>query len=155
EEAQRAFWKAVRVGELHLRSLQSDADRLAWERDAAPAYRGLVDVYARQSGGATRAFEIWEWYRASAFRGSLSKSSVKGLDLAKLDTGTGTPFESQIKATVPTLKHETVISFAYLPSGVAAWAFDDRGINFAWLTPSAGELAGLVRHFAQECANPS
>lgn len=154
-EAQRAFWNAVRVGELHLRSLQSDADRLAWERDAAPAYRGLVEVYARKSGGATRAFEIWEWYRASAFRGSLSKSSVKGLDLAKLDTGTGTSFESQIKATLPTLKHETVISFAYLPTGVAAWAFDDRGVNFAWLTPSGEELAGFVRHFAQQCANPS
>ena len=154
-EAQRAFWNAVRVGELHLRSLQSDTDRLAWERDAAPAYRALVEVYARKSGGATRAFEIWEWYRASALRGSMSKSSIKDLDLAKQDIGPSTPFESQIKATLHTLKHETVISFAYLPSGVAAWAFDDRGVNFAWLTPSGEELAGLVRHFAQQCANPS
>ena len=154
-EAQRAFWNAVRVGELHLRSLQSDADRLAWERDAAPAYRALVEVYARKSGGATRAFEIWEWYRASAFRGSMSKSSIRDLDLAKLDTGPSTPFESQIKATLATLKHETIVSFAYLPSGVAAWALDDRGVNFAWLTPSAEELAGLVRQFAQQCANPS
>jgi CHAT domain-containing protein len=53
------------------------------------------------------------------------------------------------------LKHETVISFAYLPSGVAAWAFDDRGMNFVWIAASADELAGRVRGFAYLCADPS
>jgi CHAT domain-containing protein/tetratricopeptide (TPR) repeat protein len=154
-EAERAFWNAVRVGEVHLWSLQSDTDRLAWERDAAPAYRALVEIYARKSDGAARAFELWEWYRASALRGPLSWSSARDLDLAKLETGPAPPFLSRIRATLPALKHETVISFAYLPSGVAAWAFDDRGVNFAWLTPSGEELAGHVRHFAQLCADPS
>jgi CHAT domain-containing protein len=154
-DAERAFRSAVRVGEVHLRSLHVDADRLAWERDAAPAYRALVEIYARQSDGAARAFEFWEWYRASALRGSMSWSSAVDLDFARLDTEPAPPFPLRTKATLPALKHETVISFAYLPSGVAAWAFDDRGVNFAWLTPSAEELAGHVRHFAQQCADSS
>jgi CHAT domain-containing protein/predicted Zn-dependent protease len=152
-EADRAFWNAVRVGEVHLRSLQSDADRLAWERDAAPAYRGLVEIYARNSDATASAVETWEWYRASALRRSMSWSSARDLDLAELDTGRGPPL--RIRATLPALKRETVISFAYLPSGVAAWAFDDRGVNFAWLTASGEELAGHVRHFAQQCADAS
>jgi len=61
----------------------------------------------------------------------------------------------RVRRTVPALKHETVISFAYLPSGVAAWAFDDRGMNFVWIAASADELAGRVRGFAYLCADPS
>jgi CHAT domain-containing protein len=53
------------------------------------------------------------------------------------------------------LQHETVISFANLPSGVAAWAFDNRGVNFVWIAASAEELAGRVRGFAHLCADPS
>ena len=154
-EAERAFWNAVRVGEVHLRSLNSDADRLAWERDAAPAYRALADIYARKSDGVAGAFEFWEWYRASALRGSMAWSSAEDLDWAKLDAETFPPFLSRMRANLPALKHETVISFAYLPSGVAAWVFDDRGVTLAWLTPSAEELAGRVRHFAQQCADSS
>jgi CHAT domain-containing protein len=152
-EAERAFWKAVRVGEVHLGSLQSDVDKLAWERDAAPAYRSLVEIYARKSGAAPRAFEIWEWYRASALRRATPWSSITDLDPAKLDAGFGPSLG--VRGTLAALKHETVISFAHLPSGIAAWAFDDRGVNFAWLAPSGEELAGHVRHFAQQCADPS
>jgi CHAT domain-containing protein len=56
--------------------------------------------------------------------------------------------------TIPALQHETVISFASLPSGVAAWAFDNRGVNFAWIAASNDELAGRIRDFAHRCGDP-
>jgi CHAT domain-containing protein/predicted Zn-dependent protease len=153
KEAEQALRNALHVSELQLHSLGTEADRLAWERDAAPAYRMLVELYAREPDAA-RALEVWEWYRASALRGP-SPSSV-GADLsASLSAGRSSPLQVRVGRTIPTLQHETVISFAYLSSGVAAWAFDNRGVNFMWIAASREELAGRVRGFAHLCANPS
>jgi CHAT domain-containing protein/tetratricopeptide (TPR) repeat protein len=154
-EAEQALWSALRVSEVNLGSLRTDADRLAWERDAAPSYRMLVELYARKPDSTTRAWEFWEWYRASTLRGSMRSSSARDLNLVSLDAELSSPLLVRVRRTVPALKHETVISFAYLPSGVAAWAFDDRGMNFVWIAASADELAGRVRGFASLCANPS
>ena len=43
-EAEKALWSALQVSEPRLRSLESDADRLAWERDAASLPRCGPDV---------------------------------------------------------------------------------------------------------------
>jgi CHAT domain-containing protein/tetratricopeptide (TPR) repeat protein len=154
-EAEQALWSALRVGEVHLRSLQTDAERLAWERDAAPAYRTLVELYARRPAAATRALEILEWYRASVLRDYIPRPSPRNVSRGKLDTEHRPPFLLRVEDAVPALKNETIVSFAYLPSGVAAWAFDDRGVKFARIAVSGAELASRVRDFAYLCADPS
>lgn len=154
-EAEKALWNALRVSEPRLSSLQSDADRLAWERDAGGAYRTLVEMYARKPDTSTRALEVWEWYRASALRGAMPSALLKVHGSGNSDAGPGTPFLSQVRETLPTLKHETVISFARLPSGIAAWAFDNRGVNFAWISASEDDLTRRVKHFVYLCADPS
>jgi CHAT domain-containing protein/tetratricopeptide (TPR) repeat protein len=154
-EAERALWTALRIGDVERSSLQTDADRLAWEREVAPAYRTLVELYARKRDAATRALEVWEWYRASSLREFRPSSSARGLHSANLDTRPNPSALAQVRDAVPALLHETVISFAYLPSGVAAWTFDDRGVKFAWVAASGDELASLVRDFAHLCADPA
>jgi CHAT domain-containing protein len=153
-EAEQDLQRALRIGEAELSSLQTDADRLAWERDAAPTYRMLVELYARKPNSTHRALEIWEEYLASPLRTSRLSSSARNLDPASLDTEPDPRFLLRIRATLPDLKHETVLSFAYLPSGLAAWALDNRGVNFAWVRASNEELADRVRDFAQQCADP-
>ena len=152
QEAEQALRSSLRVSELHLRSLGTEADRLAWEWDAALSYRMLVELYAREPDAA-RALEVWEWYRASALRGS-TPSSFGGDLSANLSAGPSPRLLMRVGHTIPALQHETVISFASLPSGVAAWAFDNRGVNFVWIAASGEELAGRVRSFAHLCADP-
>lgn len=152
-EAEKALWSAVQVGEVRVSSLESDTDRLAWERDAAPAYRTLVDLYAQKSDTTTRALEVWEWYRALVLRGSTPSTLARGQNSRNLNAGPESL--SRVSETLRLLKRETVISFARLPSGVAAWAFDDRGINFAWVAGSPEDLTHRVKHFAFLCADPS
>jgi len=153
QEAEQALRSALRVSELHLRSLGTEADRLAWEWDAALSYRMLVELYAHEPDAA-QALEVWEWYRASALRGS--RPSSFGGDLsANLSGGPSSRLLMRVGHTIPALQHETVISFASLPSGVAAWAFDNRGVNFVWIAASGEELAGRVRSFAHLCADPN
>jgi CHAT domain-containing protein len=153
-EAEQDLRSAVHLGEAELSSLQTDADRLAWERDTAPAYRTLVELYARKPHSTNRAWEVWEWYRASALRGAMPASSARNLEPVNLGSEPNPAFLLRIRATVSAFKQETVLSFVYLPSGVAAWALDDHGVNFAWVAASNEELAGRVRDFAQLCADP-
>ena len=153
-EAEQALRMAVNIAEINLSSLPTDADRLAWERDSAAAYRALVELYARRPDSAVRALEVWEGYRASPLRSPVPSVSTRKLDRADLDTDPDQSFRKRIRAAIPAFRHETVISFAYLPSGIAAWAFDDRGVNFAWIAASNEELGGRIRDFQHLCADP-
>jgi CHAT domain-containing protein/tetratricopeptide (TPR) repeat protein len=152
-EAEQAFRSALDFAELGLASLQTDSVRLAWERDSSPAYRTLVDLYARKSGGSIRALEVWETYLASPLRKPVLSPSTSRLNRENSDDVDRT-FRLRVMAALPAFKHETVISFASLPTGVAAWAFDNRGVNFNWIAASNEDLAGRIRRFEQLCADP-
>lgn len=154
-QAEQALWRAVHVGELHLSSLHSDTDRLAWERDTAAAHRALVELYVQGRDTTTRALEVWEWYRASASRSSAPSSPPRKHATGDSDVRPGSVPLSLVKDTLPILNHETVVSFTLLPSGVAAWAFDDSGVNFSWVPIKEDELVRLVNHFAYLCSDPS
>lgn len=154
-EAEKELWNALKVSEARLRSLQADADRLTWERDARQAYRTLVELYARKPEGTARALEVWEWYRASPLRGSSPVPLPAEQSFLNADAGAAPASLSRVRDAIPTLKHETVVSFARLPSGFGAWAFDDRGVNFAWVAGSPEDLSHRVKHFAFLCADSS
>jgi CHAT domain-containing protein/tetratricopeptide (TPR) repeat protein len=152
-EAEQALRRALNIADVELGSLRTEADRLAWEHDSATAYRTFVELSVRKPD-AILALELWERYLASPLRRPLSSPSLRHLDPANPDAEPRSPFLVRINGILPSLKHETVISFAYLPSGLAGWAFDDRGVNFAWITASTGELAGRIREFAHLCSDP-
>jgi CHAT domain-containing protein/tetratricopeptide (TPR) repeat protein len=152
-EAEQALRSALNIAEIELRSLRTDAERLAWERDSAPAYRRLVELYVQEPNAALRALQIWEEYLASPLR--KPAPSEKRTDPASLGTDPDPRFLARVLATLPAFKDETVLSYVYLPSGVGAWAFDDRGIDFKWIAASSDELAGRIREFAYLCADPN
>jgi CHAT domain-containing protein len=152
-EAEQAFRSALDFAELELASLLTDSVRLAWERDSSLAYRTLVDLYAQKPGGATRALEVWETYLASPLRKPVLAPPTNRLNHENSDD-VDRSFRLRVTAALPAFKHETVISFASLPSGIAAWAFDDRGVNFNWIAASNEDLAGRIRRFEQLCADP-
>jgi len=154
-KAEQALWSAVHVGEVHLSSLRSDTDRLAWERDTAAVHRALVELYVQRGDTTTRALEVWERYRASPSRRSASPPSSREHGTGHANARPGSRPLSLVKDTLPILNHETVLSFALLPSGVAAWAFDDRRVTFTWVAIPGDELARRVNHFAYLCSDPS
>jgi CHAT domain-containing protein/tetratricopeptide (TPR) repeat protein len=153
-EAEHALRAALNIAEIELSSLRNDGDRLGWERDTAPAYRTLVELYAQKPGATIRALEVWEAYLASPLRKPMLSPSVRNLDRASLDAEPDPRFLLRIRAALPAFKDETVLTFVYLPSGVAAWAFDDRGVNFAWIAASREELAARIRDFEHLCSDP-
>jgi CHAT domain-containing protein/predicted Zn-dependent protease len=153
-EAEHALRSALKVAEIELSSLRNDGDRLGWERDSAPAYRTLVELYARKPDTTNRALEVWEGYLASPLRKPVLSPAARNLSRASLDSESDPRFLLRIRAALPAFKHETVITFVYLPSGVAAWAFDDRGVHFAWIGATSQELAARVRDFVHLCGDP-
>jgi CHAT domain-containing protein/predicted Zn-dependent protease len=152
-EAEKALRSALNIAEIELSSLETDADRVGWERDTAQAYRTLIELYAKKPAGTIRALEVWEEYLAAPLRRPKLASSVSNLDRAGLNREPDQRFLLRIRAALPTFKHETVLSFVYLRSGVAAWAFDDQGVNFAWIAASSEELAVRVRNFNHLCGD--
>jgi len=152
--AEQALRSALNIAEIELSSLRTDADRVGWEHDTAPAYHTLIELYAKKPEGAIRALEVWEEYLAAPLRRPKLSSSAWNLDRASLNAEPDLRFLQRIRAALPAFKHETVLSFAYLRSGVAAWAFDDHGVNFAWIAGSSEELATRVRNFNHLCSDP-
>ena len=153
-EAEHALRSALNIAEIELSSLRTDADRVGWERDTAPAYHTLVELYAQKPEATIRALEVWEGYLAAPLRRPMFSSSASNLGRKGLNTEPDPRFLLRFRAALPAFKHETVISFVYLPSGVAAWAFDDHGVNFAWIAASSEELAARVRDFEHLCGDP-
>jgi CHAT domain-containing protein/tetratricopeptide (TPR) repeat protein len=153
-DAEQALRSAQNIAEIELSSLRTDADRVGWERDTARAYHTLIELYAKKPEGTIRALEVWEEYLAAPLRRPKLSSSARNLGRTDLNTEPDPPFLLRIRAALPAFKHETVLSFVYLPSGVAAWAFDDHGVNFAWIAASREELAARVRDFNHLCGDP-
>jgi CHAT domain-containing protein len=52
------------------------------------------------------------------------------------------------------LTKETVISYEVLPKGVAAWIYDDRGVESRWVAVDRTSLESLARRFNALCADP-
>jgi CHAT domain-containing protein/Flp pilus assembly protein TadD len=140
-DAEAALLEAVRIGESYLRNLEEDSDRLAWERDTQRTYRGLVALYAQKPETTPLALDVWEWYRGSALRASAGSNARAG------------PVIPSVAGVLPSLKQETILSFAVLPSGVVAWSFDDRGVSFSRVSMREEELARRVKRMAHLCAD--
>jgi CHAT domain-containing protein/tetratricopeptide (TPR) repeat protein len=163
QQAKSALVAAANIAEQGLLSLQSYHERLTWDIETGKTYRLLVQLYYKQLKDATRALEIWEWYRSAAVRGNFSRTAAHMQSPASraIDALVAS---NQSSLQIPTLAglgkipgnspDEIVISYAQLSDGVIIWLFDNSGLDSAWVPVGSEELERLAKRFRDECANP-
>jgi len=163
-QAANAFWAAIRVAEWSAKSLQTDSDRLAWDRETGAAYRELVKTYSLQRRDPIETLELWEWYRAFSLR---LPPGGRNLESMKLPPATTAKVHSvdrddlaadvvpaRLANDLALVKNETVLAFDVQSDGVNVWDFDDRGVRGTWVPVPSQDLATVANRFAAECANP-
>ena len=155
EEADRHLRSGLLVTEYILGTLHTEKERIEWERKASPVYRALVEEKLRE-GNATSALEIWEWYLGAAIREPnasssspakflFSRVSADRFSISRLTT---------VNAHLPRLTRQTVLSYALMTDGLAIWAFDNRGIFYAYVHRDPREIEQRARRFLELCADP-
>jgi tetratricopeptide (TPR) repeat protein len=152
-EADRALRSALHISEGAFASIASDLDRLSWERQTSRAYRAFVELHLLR-GDEETSLEVWEWYRAATTRGAEAFRERAPIAFDVLEEGPAVPRMEIVRARLPSLDRATIVSYADLPGGLAAWAFDDRGIVFRRLAVASEKLGRAARVFARLCADP-
>jgi CHAT domain-containing protein len=148
---------ALRLTEPALATLYSDKDRTEWDHVSSGLYRDIVELRLRQHDEAG-ALEIWEWYRAAAIRFHSHAATFRvhdgTLSFSDLFDNPILPQPDEVRRRLESLTHETVISFAFLDKGLAAWAYDNRGIRFHWVSLPTEDVSSLATRFSELCADP-
>jgi CHAT domain-containing protein/tetratricopeptide (TPR) repeat protein len=144
-----ALRSAVELAEIQLSSLKGERDRIAWEQRSGDVYREFTQLYLLEHD-ASRALEIWEWYRGSTLRSGvdvLPKKLTRAVasEPSQLD---------QVARQEPFLRNTTVISYALLPHGLATWVFDDNGVEAHWTEMDPANVRSKVVRFRDLCADP-
>jgi len=157
EDADRHLRSGLLVTE-HIRgTLHTEKERMEWERKASPIYRALVEEKLRE-GDATNALEIWEWYVGSAVRepetATLISPARRLFNRASVDEFE-IPTLTKVTTNLPRITRQTVLSYALLTDGVAIWAFDNRGVSYAYVHRGPQEIEWMARHFSELCADPT
>ncbi|HWG38343.1 MAG TPA: CHAT domain-containing protein [Terriglobales bacterium] len=155
--AEREASAAVAISESNLGTLASDEERLGWQERERDAYRVLVAAELEQHPDGRAALETWEWSRAGAVRSAAPlppglEAAARRLDAGKVAT---LVLPDRVQMARAQLRDEQVVSYAILPTGVAAWLFDDRGVHAAQVPVAAGQLEAAAHAFALACANPA
>jgi CHAT domain-containing protein len=146
-EAELALRPALALAEQSLATLRSEAERISWSKNSAPAYLALIEAELRQ-GRSQEALEMYEWYLGAPQRvagdfhpnGSLSNPAMSDL--------------SRLASRLPLLSKETVLTYAALPGGLAIWVYDDRGINARWIPKPTDGLQELAERFHDLSSDP-
>jgi CHAT domain-containing protein/cytochrome c-type biogenesis protein CcmH/NrfG len=147
EEAEQALRPALALAEQNLASLNSETERESWRRDAAPVYLSLSEAELVQ-GREQASLEMYEFYLGAPQR----KAPQARPTLAA--TSLPAPDPPSLASRLPRLSHETVLTYAVLPDGVAAWAWDDRGVHAEWITKSNRSLQELTERFYDLSSDP-
>ena len=155
KDADATLCSALRLTESALASLSSDTDRLEWDHAAGRTYRTLVESRLNQQD-TLGALEFWEWYRASTIRAVRANHAPPEI-AAQTDSSAGCslPDLHTVRDAMPSLVDATIISYAVLPSGIAAWAYDDRALTFHWIPGAVAPFFQQVERFTQLCADPT
>jgi CHAT domain-containing protein/tetratricopeptide (TPR) repeat protein len=164
QDAERALDVAVALSERGLRFLHSQNDRSTWAHETAPSYRSLVESFFRR-GDTEGALELWEWFRGASLR-SINTEGEPADDIGKwpsIDsfrhtestTDTLLPRLDEVVHLSASLTKETVISYVVFSDGVAAWIYDDRGIESRWITVDQKTFQSLATGFSALCADAS
>jgi CHAT domain-containing protein len=158
QEADSALCSALGLTESALTTLQSDNDRLQWDHAAGRTYRTFVESRLQQHD-VLGALEFWEWYRASAIPNRHEARAPQAIVTkpSETDVLAGCPIRKPhaVRDQLPLLSKTTVVSYAVLPSGIAAWAYDDRGVQFHWISDDPASTSQLVDRFTTLCSEPT
>jgi CHAT domain-containing protein/cytochrome c-type biogenesis protein CcmH/NrfG len=145
DEAEPVLRAAISLSEKQLRTLYDDESRVEVVRQSSGAYRALVQRQLLM-GDSQGALDLWEKYRGSALgKGQANLHQFPRTRL--LETRSITRY-------LPALTKELVISYAFLPSGLALWTFDDRGLFVHWEEGKSENIATLAARFRTLCADP-
>jgi CHAT domain-containing protein len=154
-----ALRPAIFLSEWALHSLDSEAGRREWAEQTRTAYCDAIRWKLHQ-GDPKSALELWEWYRAADLRssdgqpGSASTGSHQPIP-PRLQDAEALPSPLEVTRDLATTQNRTVAAYAVFADGIALWSYDDRGINFHWITISADRVTTLAARLSRLCADPN
>lgn len=150
-EAAAATRSEIVAAELALRTVHNSRERQLYSRDLAAAYRRLVQFEWRDKHDPQTAFAIWEWRRGTGLRDGATLAAHPSF--ASLESRPAGPPAGEAARLAGMLTKETLVSYARLPDGIAAWVGDRRGILPHWLPVGTEELDRLIAQFRRGCAD--
>jgi CHAT domain-containing protein len=139
EQAEEAFRPAIDSAEQRLDSLNSEAERITWSKEAAPVYLGIAEAELVQ-GRVQPSLDYFERYLGAAGR-----SAESPINRAHSEW---------LASRLPLLSGQTVIAYAALPDGLAIWTYDNRGLYAQWIPQSNQSLQELAARFYGLASDP-
>lgn len=147
-EAEQALRPALALAEQNLVSLNSEAERMSWSKDAAPVYLAMAESQLLQ-GLTQESLETFERYLGASQRAGTH--SVEG---RRENSRPGSPGPSWLASRLPLLSKETVVAYGALPDGLAIWTCDDRGVNAQWIPEPPRDAEDLAARFYDLASDP-
>lgn len=130
--AEKSLRRALAIRNEALNTISAPADRVAWQEQGQRAFRALTAILLDRSASES-ALAVWESYLAAP-ETNVSQPSVHVLRKHLTD--------------------RTVVVFAFVGNGVAAWAYDDRLVQGTWAPSMGREVEAMASRFASACADP-
>lgn len=143
-EAEQALRAALVLAERNLKLMNTEAQRIAWSKDAAPVYLGLAEAELVQ-GREQDSLEIFEWYLGAPQRAGKQHSLARN---------GAEPNPSRLPSRLPLLSRQTVLAYGPLPDGLAIWVYDDRGVSAKWIPKTAQDPEELAARFYDLSSDP-
>ena len=148
-QAEQAFRPALESAERRLSSLNSEAERINWSKEAAPVYLGMAEAELVQNH-PQESLEYFEWYLGAASRSGKVRRNGNAASGAVVPSALANQFASRL----PLLSDTTVLAYGALPDGVAIWSYDNRGVSAQWLPQSNQDLQELAARFYSLASDP-
>jgi len=145
-QAEQAFRPALESAEQQLSSLNSEAERISWSKEAAHVYLGMAEAELVQ-GHVNESLDYFEWYLGASARSGEGRAHRTGLSSAA-------PDPTWLASRLPFLSGRTVLAFGALPDGLAIWAYDNRGIHAQWIPQSNQDLQELAARYYDLASDP-
>jgi CHAT domain-containing protein len=136
--ARLAFQKAIRVAAAAPEFLANGSNRYLWLQELSRVYRALTQIEAMK-GDAEASLVTWENFRALTITPS-SKPFVLTID--------------DVRKKLATLQGKTLLVYAVLPDGLAAWICDEHGVQLRFMKTDTISILRLAEYFIDICADP-
>lgn len=135
--AQLAFQKAIRSAATAPEFLTDDSNRYLWLQELSKVYRALTQIEVME-GDAEASLVTWENFRALTITPSSKPSALTIDDLRK---------------KLATLQGKTLVVYAVLPDGLAAWICDEHGVQLRFTKTDTTSILRLAEYFVDVCAD--
>ena len=147
---------AIAISESNLGVLTSDEDRLDWQARNRDAYRAWVQLQWRAHQDPVAALEFWEWARGASVRPARPLPASFLAAARTFDAAGAPPLPEPrlVRASLGSLAHAQVVSYALFPHSLAIWLYDNRGIHGLRLPLESAPVEAAAHAFALACADP-